>query len=271
MKTTLQSVLRKVANPPAPQNWVRLIVPNDEVATASRIANLALGVPAFNYVPAAKMCHDRVKLQLDLETALKAIAKAGAPAGRDQNAAFVKAFFSYDEVRRYSEARYVDSYQGFFPISRDVKIPTKPAFTVLENRLQVPVVLCGWKSVPLDNTQRRIVATVYESGLFSYGAYRHAPGEIAFFPEFETPDGSLRMPEIWRRGDHDLLSAGELRDLLEFFAVAQEQAIPIIAEKLQQRVIREREKECEQEQVDRDSGIFEAPTLRAQGELFDGE
>lgn len=268
MKTTLQSVLRKVANPPAPQNWVRLIVPNDEIATASKIASFALGVPEFNYVPASKMCHDRVKLQLDLVTALKAVAKAGAPAGRDQNADLVKAFFAYDEKRRYSDARYIDSYQGFFPISRNVKIPTKPTFTILENKLQIPVVVCGWKSVPLDNTQRRIVATVYESGLFSYGAHRHAPGEIAFFPEFETSDGLQRIPEIWQRGDYDLLSTNELRDLLEFFAVAQEQAIPIIAEKWEKRIQKEREKERERQQIERDSGLLDAPTLIAQGELF---
>jgi len=86
MKLTLEGVLRKVANPPAPQNWVRLIAPNDVQHTAKNIANFALGIPEFNYVIGSKMCHDRVRNQLDLVTALKACAKSGAPAGRMQNA-----------------------------------------------------------------------------------------------------------------------------------------------------------------------------------------
>lgn len=253
MKLTLDSVLRKVAHPPAPQNWVRLIVPGDLIHTAKNIANFALGVPEFNYVVGSKMCHDRVRNQLDLSTALKACAKYGAPAGREQNAKFVEAFYAFDEKRRYSDARYFDSYNGFFPTSREVKIPTKPTFTIIENKKQVPVVLCGWKTVPLDFTQRKIVSTVYESGLFSFGAYRHSPGEIVFFPEFETEHGCVRFPEVWHRGEFGLLTANEIRDLLEFYALAQEEAIPIIRDKWAQKEEKRREKERHQ-QDDPDTG-----------------
>lgn len=243
MKTTLERVLKKVSSPPAPQNWVRLIVPDDELATAKRIANLALGIPEFNYVAGTKMCHDRVQQKLELDTALKAVARAGAPSGRDQNARFVKAFYAHDARRGYSEARYLESYNGFFPISRDVKIPTKPTFTILENRQQIPVVLCGWKSVPLDRAQRRIISTVYESGLFSYGAYRNSPAEIVFFPEVEVENGVERVAEVWQRGEHGIMPASELRDLLEFYAIAQELAAPIINEKWIKKQERHRERE----------------------------
>lgn len=263
MKLTLETVLRKVAHPPAPQNWVRLIVPNDLLATSKKIAAFALGVPDFNYVVGTKMCHDRVRNKLDLDTALKACARFGAPAGREQNASFVKAFFAFDELRRYSDARYFDSYSGFFPMSREAKIPTKATFTVIENKKQVPTVLCGWKSIPLDFGQRRIVATVYDSGLFSYGPYRHSPGEIVFFPEFETGDGYLRMPEVWHRGDYALLSNAEIRELLEFYALAQQEALPLIKEKWfkkeQQR--KDREKDADPDSV--------RPSLQI--ELFEGK
>lgn len=252
MKTTLESVLKKVANPPAPQNWVRLIEPDDLWQTARKIAAFALGVPEFNYVVGTKMCHDKVKHDLDLSTALKACARYGAPAGREQNASFVKAFYAFDANRRYSEARYFDSYSGFFPTSREVKIPTKATFTIIENKKQVPVVLCGWKSVPLDFTQRKIVSTVYESGLFSYGPYRHSPAEIVFFPEFETDDGFERFPEVWKRGEFGLLTSAEIRDLLEFYALAQEQAVPIIHEKWAQKEKRRQEKERADQNTDGD-------------------
>lgn len=241
MKVTLEGIIRKVQHPPAPQNWVRLIVPGNLLHTAKNIANCALGMPAFNYVVASKMCHDRVRNKLDLETALKACARSGAPAGREQNASFVKAFYAFDERRQYSEARYFESYRGTFPMSREVKIPTPATFTIIENKKQVPVVLCGWKSIPLDFGQRRIVSTIYESGLFSYGEYRHSPGEIVFFPEFETEQGATRVPEVWQRGEYGLLSNGEVRDLLEFYALAQETALPIIKDKWADREKREHE------------------------------
>ncbi len=189
------------------------------------------------------MCHDKVRNHLDLETALKACARNGAPAGREQNASFVRAFYAHDEVRRYSDGRYFDSYNGYFPISREVKIPTKPAFTVIEERKQLPVVLCGWKSVPLDQTQRRIVSTVYESGLFSYGAYRHSPGEIVFFPEVEGAEACQRSAEVWNRGDCGLLSPGEIRDLLDLYSLAQDAAIPVILDKWSDMERRRREEE----------------------------
>jgi hypothetical protein len=222
-----------------------LIVPDDVACTAKKIATFALGIPEFNYVVGSKMCHDRVRNKLVLETALKACARNGAPAGREQNASFVRAFYAYDGHRQYSEGRYFDSYNGFFPISRDVRMPTKPTFTVIENKQQIPVVLCGWKSVPLDFTQRRIVSTVYENGLFSYGAYRHSPGEIVFFPESETDEGWQRFPEVWRRGEYGLLTTGEIKDLLELYALAQEAAIPIIKDRWEEKQRRRREKENE--------------------------
>jgi hypothetical protein len=194
---------------------------------------------------------------------LNACAKFGAPAGREQNAAFVKAFYEYNDLRRYSDGRYFDSYNGFFPISREVKIPTKPTFTIIDGKRQVPVVLCGWKSVPLDLAQRRIVCTVYENGLFSFGAYRHSPGEIVFFPEFETDQGPVRMPELWRRGEYGLLSLGEVRDLLEFYALAQEQAIPIIREKWAEKAERQREKE------EREPGVEAPSPASLQVDLFE--
>ncbi|GAA0302150.1 hypothetical protein GCM10009087_09900 [Sphingomonas oligophenolica] len=266
MKATLETILKKVANPPAPQNWVRLIVADDQLSTAIRIANLALGIPAFNYVIGMKMCHDRVQYKLELDTALKATAGYGAPAGREQNGEFVRAFWEYDKTRQYSEARCLDSYNGFFPISRHVKIPTKPTFTILENKQQIPVVLCGWKTVPLDLSQRRIISTVYESGLFSYGAYRHSPAEIVFFPEFETETGPQRFAEVWRRGDYGTLPASELRDLLEFYSLAQEQAIPIIQEKW----AKIQEKAREKERLERDIGRDEPQPISLQDDFFDG-
>lgn len=261
----LETVLRKVAHPPAPQNWVRLIEPNNLLKTANKIASFALGIPPFNYTVGITMCHDRVRNQLDLETALKVCAQRGAPAGRAQNADFVSAFYSFDEERNYSSARYFDSYNGFFPISRDVKIPTKPNFTIVENKKQVPVVLCGWKSIPLDLAQRRIVSSVYESGLFSYGDYRNSPAEIVFFPECITEYGKKRVAELWQRGDYNLLSTSEIRELLEFYSLAQEQAIPIICDRWSDMEKKRRDRE----RTDLDIGSESNILLAAQTELFD--
>lgn len=118
-----ESIKRKIKNPPAVQNFVRLIDVEDEVKTTSNVANFALSIPSFNYVSGTKMCVDRVRLGLDLPTALTAVAKSGAPAGRANNAAFVKAFFAYDDTRLYSRLRWIDSYHGQYLVSRDINVP----------------------------------------------------------------------------------------------------------------------------------------------------
>jgi len=56
--------------------------------------------------------------------------------------------------------------------------------------------------------------------------FEDSDAEIVFLPEVD----GVRLPEIWHRGDYELLSDGELRNQLEIFLAARESAYPILAE-----------------------------------------
>lgn len=239
------SIIRKIKNPPAAQNLVRLIDVDDEAKTISNVANFALSIPSFNYLSGTKMCIDRVKMGLDLKTALAAVAKSGAPEGRPYNAAFVEAFFKHDEKRGYSTRKYVDSYLGQYRISRDINVPTTPTFTVIENGMQIPIVLCGWKEMMLTNSQLKMWLTMLESGLFSYGDYRHSPGEVLIFPEEKIGEKSVRQPRVIKRGEIQCYTEAEMRDIVAMYARAQEAAMPIAEMRWHEREERRRRKQRE--------------------------
>lgn len=140
---TFEKIERKIKRPPAAHNVAGLLDPSCELKTTQNIARFAVGMPAFNYLSAMTVCRDRVSLGIDLETGLRAVERVGSPAGRSQNASLVRAFFAHDESRQYSALRVIDSYEGQFMISREIRVPTVPTFTVLEHGKLVPVVLCG--------------------------------------------------------------------------------------------------------------------------------
>ena len=245
-------IKRKVQHPPAAQNFARLNEPGNIPKTASLIVGFALSIPAFNYVPGTTACRDRVRLQLQLDTALKAVRACGAPAGREHNAEFVQAFYAYDDKRGYSRSPIIDSYEGRYLISREVHVPTKPTFTVFENGKHVPIILCGWKDFELTRDQIRLWMTLLESGLFSYADYSLSPAEIVIFPQVHiAPELDARVPLILRRGDYDLFSEHRMREIAAEYVEAQEMALPIAADKWLERERKRYEKERSEERSDR--------------------
>lgn len=258
--STFDSVIKKITTPPGAQNCARLNVVGDEAATTNRIAKFALGMPAFNYQPGTVQCRTHVNMPLAVGTAVHAVMNSGAPAGREQNAAFVRAFFAFDEVRGFSRCRVVDGYAGEYRLSRELRVPTKPTFTILENGQLVPVTVCGWKSLPLDNSQMRLWMTMLESGLYSHADFRHSPAEIVFFIEEQTDEGPMRVPLTIRRGDYSLFSESEMREQAELYVRAQAAALPIAEAAWLERE-RKRQAAAREENVRRDDPNLPGPTL----------
>lgn len=234
-----ENVIRKIDHPPSAQNFARLNEPGSIEQTAQRIVTFALGIPAFNYEPGTKACRDKVQFDLSIDTALSSVARAGAPAGRDSNASFVEAFFAFDVERGYSRARFAPSYDGRYLISREIHVPTKATFTIYENGKLVPVVLCGWRSLALSENQVRLWMTLLESGLFSYGDYNNSPAEVVVFAEKRFGKEAAREPLVIRRGDFDLFSESEMREIAAEFVAAQELALPIARARWEERESRQ--------------------------------
>ncbi len=241
---SFDSVKRKVMRPPSAQNWTRLNAFGDLERTTLLIANFAVGVPAFNYISGVGACKDKVELDLDLDTAVKSVQRSGAPAGRGSNESLVRAFYEYDEERRYGFGGRAESFNdGAFRVSREVHVPTKPTFTIINSGLLCPVLLCGWQDFPFDETHTRLFMTVLEIGLFSFADYRRSPAEVVLFPMEGLGEGRRRAPMVISRGDFHLLSEKQLREQSELYVEAQSAALPIA-----EQVWRQREQKRQREQ-----------------------
>ncbi len=225
--TGFAAIAKRISNPPGAQNFARLNVMGDEAETTNLIARFATSVIPFNYNSGLKQCQTHVQLGLTVDTAVAAVLQCGAPMGRSENAALVRAFFDYDAERAYSKSLCVDSYLGDYRISRDVRVPTKPTFTILEGGRLVPVTVCGWKSLPLNVEQIRFWLTMMEDGLYSHSDYRTSPAEILLFIEHLTEYGKVRRPFLIKRGDYELLSPALMREQADLFTRAQAAALPI--------------------------------------------
>jgi hypothetical protein len=73
--------------------------------------------------------------------------------------------------------------------------------------------------------------TILDDAIFSLTDFQSSDAEIVFLPEI---DGA-RVPEIWHRGDYELLSAIELRNQVEVFLSARDAAYPVISDWLRTR------------------------------------
>lgn len=239
------SVKRKVMRPPSAQNWTRLNAFGDLEKTTMLIAKFALGIPAFNYIPGVGACKHKVELGLDLDTAVKSVRRSGAPAGRGSNESLVRAFYEYDEERQYGAGGFAESFDdGAFRVSRQVRVPTKPTFTIRQSGLLCPVLLCGWQDFPFDETHTRLCMTVLELGLFSFADYRRSPAEVVLFPLEGQGNERCRAPQVIRRGDYQSLPEKQLREQSELYVEAQTAALPIA-----EQVWREREEKRQREQA----------------------
>jgi hypothetical protein len=139
---------------------------------------------------------------------------------------FVQAFCTYAAERKYqATAAYMD-FSVSFQIGRQLYVPVKPTLVAREGGQLKPIFVFGWKSVPLTRFQRRLLMTILEDAIFSLTDFSESDAEIVFLPE---NDEKHRVPEIWHRGDYELLSDIDLRNQMEVFLSARESAYPIIA------------------------------------------
>lgn len=218
---------RKLERPPYVHNWVRNIG-SDPESTIKRLVALALGFPVKTYNAANNILIDRIVTSLDRATALKAALTTGRINSRDIVADYVNAFYDYDEVRKYSGKPTYDEMVEPFRIGKGLSVPVKPLVNIVENGKLVPIFSVGWASFPLNQFQRRLLATVLEDAVFSLSDFKMSPGEFICFPKEGRDPNAVRKPLVWKRGDLTLLSKGELRDCLDMYLQALDAAKAIL-------------------------------------------
>lgn len=216
---------RRLDRIPAAPNFVRYNF-DDLRRTLKAYVQFAKGMPTISYVTGLMIIKDLVLGWIDIDQARVAIGRSANSPSKEANVEFVNAFCDFAESRAYEATPAYSDFSTYFNIGRGLYLPVKPTLVAREGGQLKPIFVFGWKSVPLDTFQRRLLMTILDDAIFSLTDFQSSDAEIVFLPEVD----SEREPEIWHRADYDLLSAPELSNQMEIFLSAREAAYPIIAE-----------------------------------------
>lgn len=223
-------LFRKLDRIPGAPNFVRYNF-EELVKTLKAYVQFAKGMPTVSYAAGLVLAKDLVLGMIDAEQAKKAALRLPESPSKTAVIEFVAAFCDYAASRNYQATPAYSDFAAHFPIGRNLFVPVKPTLVAREDGQLKPVFVFGWKSVPLTVFQRRLLMTIFEDAIFSLTDFENSDAEIVFLPEV---DGK-RTPEIWHRGDYDLLSQSELRNQMEIFLSARESAYPLIADWLKSK------------------------------------
>jgi hypothetical protein len=220
----------KIDRPPYAHNWVRYNFP-DLTRMIKALVTFIESFPQITYAAGMPIIRDRIALKLDRETALKAATNKGHKKSRPYVREFVEAFYDYDLIRSYSGLPSYDQYVAPFRINREIQIPVKPLIVISEGGVLKPVFVVGWATMPLNNFQRRLLATLLEDAVFSLTDFQNSPGEFISFPRTDGSNSGRRSPLVWGRGDYELLSPSQMKEQTELYLQALAQAKAIVTEK----------------------------------------
>jgi hypothetical protein len=219
--------LKKIDRPPYVHNWARYNFP-DELKTTKAIVQFIENAPRITYAAGSAIIRDRITLKLDRETALTAALTKGHEKSRPFVREFVEAFYDHDEARQYSGLPAYDQFVEPFRASKSIKIPVKPLIVIAEDGMLKPIFVVGWATMPLNKFQRRLLMTIIEDAVFSLTDFQKSKGEFVSFPRAEGTNSGERTPEVWERGDFDLLNKAELKDQIDLYLRALTAAKEIV-------------------------------------------
>lgn len=223
-------LFRKLDRIPGAPNFVRYNF-EELVRTLKAYVQFAKGMPTVSYAAGITLIKDVVLGHSNPDQARKAARRRPDSPSKTAVVEFVDAFCEYASTRNYQATPAYSEFATFFSIGRDLYVPVKPTLVAREFGELRPVFVFGWKSVPLTTFQRRLLMTILEDAIFSLTDFENSDAEIVFLPEVNGE----RRPEIWHRGDYQLLSQSELRNQMEVFLSAREQAYPILADWLKSK------------------------------------
>lgn len=230
MKEYADPLYKKLDRIPAAPNFVRYNF-EELVRTTKAYVQFAKGMPKVTYVFGITLIRDLVLGLIDIDQTRTAVRRIKNSPSKEANIEFVDAFCLYAEGRNYQATPAYSQFFTNFPIGRGLYVPVKPTLVARESGQLKPIFIFGWKTVPLNTHQRRLLMTILDDAIFSLTDFQESDSEIVFLPEV---DGE-RKPEIWRRADYDLLSQVELANQMEIFLSARDAARPIIAEWLRKK------------------------------------
>ncbi|MGL5839341.1 MAG: hypothetical protein ACRCY3_12655 [Sphingorhabdus sp.] len=223
-------LFKKLDKIPGAPNFVRYNF-QDLIKTLKAYVAFAKGMPTVSYMQGMTIIKDLVLGLIGVKQAKEAARRLKPSPSKQAIIEFVDAFCLYAVDRHYQATPSYSDFATYFPIARDLFVPVKPTLVAREHGQLKPVFIFGWKSVPLTDFQRRLLMTIFEDAIFSLTDFEHSDAEVVFLPEVD----GVRSPEVWHRGDYQLLSDVELKNQIELFLSARGEAYPIIADWLKSK------------------------------------
>lgn len=225
----MSKLVKKLKRPPYVHNLVRYIK-DDVDSTTKALVSFAKGYPLYTYVAGNSIIFDRLLLNLDRNTAMKAVLNKGHKNSRMHNSEYIKAFYDFDEDRGLSRMPAFDQMVAPYRINREISVPVKPLAVLTESGRLNAIFSVGWQTMPLSNMQWRLLMTMMEDAVFTLTDFHDAHGEFCSFPRSIKTDKNSRKPQIVKRGDFDLLSKAVMQEKLDIYLQALEKARLILSE-----------------------------------------
>jgi hypothetical protein len=243
--TDLEEILQKLKQPPSVPNWTRYIHDTQEKTTRA-VAQFALGFPKSALFQVYRVIGDMVTFGTSEEDALKAVGLIKNPLVAKLGREIVFAFSAYNKEEKLEGVQIFQEFIGFFRVSRDVVVPVKPTFVILENDRPTPVFFIGWTTNPFTRLQKRLLTTAIDDAILSFGDFAGSYARIICAPRISKRHRVIRS---WSTADYPRLDAVELGTQLEFYSQALVDAVPLIKEELQRRAAVAAKKQAREERA----------------------
>lgn len=233
MSENLESIIKKLKHPPSVPNWARYNHPSVSKTTRA-IVSFALGFPSHALFEVYPVIGDMIAFDTSEANALKAMSKIKSPKVRQLGREIVQAFAGFNRHEKLEGIRIFEDFCGYFRVARDILVPVKPTFIILENDRPTPVFFIGWTSMPFTDRQKRLLTTAIDDAVLSVGDFKGSSARILCAPR---PKGSKseRIIRHWTTEDHPRFSPAELTEQLQFYSEALELAGPQIKVELDRR------------------------------------
>jgi len=227
----LEEILQKLKQPPSVPNWTRYIH-DTQAKTTNAVAQFALGFPKSALFQVYRIIGDMVSFGTPEAEALKAVGLIKNPLVGKLGREIVFAFSAYNKEEKLEGIQVFQELIGYFRVSRDVVVPVKPTFVILENGRPTPVFFIGWTTNPFTRLQKRLLTTAIDDALLSFGDFAGSYAKIICAPRISKVHRVIRS---WSTADYPRLDNIELTRQLEFYSQALVEAVPLITDELNRR------------------------------------
>lgn len=212
----VSKAILKVRKPPALPNWARHNFPSVG-PTAQALANFALGGPRITLQKIYKIIGWMIIDQLPMKMVRAMIDEIDDPIVRKAGHEIATAFEKYNLERNFDGIQALHNWGTVYPLARDVFVPVKPAFIIIEAGKLKPVFLLGWSKLDLTDYQIRLMLTIIHDAVLTRQEFMDCDAEVLCFPRV-APE--VRKVQSFKVSECDLMKPREVSSQIEVYGSA---------------------------------------------------